>query len=971
MNRRFHSLHPGLRLVVLLTLSLPFCFAQQTGKVQGTVTDETGAVIPATEVQLAGSSGTPRKVQTNESGVYTFIGLKAGKYTVKITVPGFAPTEKVIDVGPAATITADVALKIAMETQKITVEGENITTVSTDPTANVSALVLRGEELKALSDDPDELADDLQALAGPAAGPNGGQIYIDGFSNARLPPKESIREIRINQNPFSAEFDRLGFGRIEVFTKPGSDRYHGQAMFGISDGIFNSRNPFAQNKPDFQSRVFGGNFGGPIGKRASFFIDADRRAVDDNAIINATILDPNFNVINLQQAVVTPTERTTVSPRLDYAINANNTLVARYNFYKMSNINSGIGEFTLPSQGIDTGLTDHTVQITETAVLNPKSINETRLQFIRRTGTQVGDNSVPSINVIAAFNGGGAAIGNNWTDENRWELHNITSIAHRTHSFKFGGRLRSVNYNESNARNFAGTFSFAGDPTQGITSIDQYRETELGLQQGLTLDQIRALGGGPTQFTIAAGNPLAGVTQWDGAIFAQDDWRMRPNLTLSYGLRYELQSNVHDWSNFAPRIGIAWAPGGRGGLSGKTVIRGGFGMFYDRIDSNLTLDTYRFNGLNQQQLIIDNPGFYPTVPPFSELSGVAGAQTVHVFDPNLRVPYMIQSAISVERQLPRNTTVAATYTNTRALHLLRTVDATNLMPSTGNVYMYESSGVLNQNQFMVNVNSRFNRRFTIFSYYMLNKAKSDTDGVNTFPGDPFDYRLDYGRAATDVRHRFVFGGAISAPWAIRVNPFIVTNSGKPFNIVVGRDLNGDTILTNDRPAFGVAGQPNVVETAYGVFNTRPGPLDVIIPRNYGDAPGAFTLNLRVSRTFSFGGHRADNRPAGMGGGDGGGGMRGGGGGMRGGGGGMRGGGVGGGGMRGGMGADSGGGSEQRFNLTLSVQARNVLNNVNLALPVGNLSSALFGQSTQTVSGFGGAASEANNRRIEFQLRFSF
>jgi len=264
MKSRLHTL---LLAVLTFSLAQPI-YAQQTGTVKGTVTDESGAVIPATSVRIVSSTGAAREAQTNESGVYTITGVKPGRYTVRVNVPGFTAVEKAVDVAPGTVATVDTPLTVALETQKITVEAENPAVVTTDPTANAGALVLRGDDLQALSDDPDQLEQDLQALAGPAAGPNGGQIFIDGFSGARLPPKESIREIRINQNPFSAEFDRLGFGRIEVFTKPGSDRYHGQAMFSISDGIFNSRNPFAQNKPDFQSKLFDMNVGGPLGIEA-------------------------------------------------------------------------------------------------------------------------------------------------------------------------------------------------------------------------------------------------------------------------------------------------------------------------------------------------------------------------------------------------------------------------------------------------------------------------------------------------------------------------------------------------------------------------------------------------------------------------------------------------------------------------------------------------------------------------------
>jgi hypothetical protein len=177
----------------------------------------------------------------------------------------------------------DITMKLAEVKQEVTVSEENTTQLGLQPTQNADALVFKGTDLEALPDDPDDLQQDLQALAGPSAGPNGGEIFIDGFSSGRLPPKESIREIRINQNPFSAEYDKLGFGRIEIFTKPGSDKFHGTASYDISDGVWNARNPFINFTPfpGFKAQTYGGNVSGPINKRASFFPGrgkaADRR----------------------------------------------------------------------------------------------------------------------------------------------------------------------------------------------------------------------------------------------------------------------------------------------------------------------------------------------------------------------------------------------------------------------------------------------------------------------------------------------------------------------------------------------------------------------------------------------------------------------------------------------------------------------------------------------------------------------
>ena len=205
----------------------------------------------------------------------------------------------------------------------------------------------------ALPDDPDDLAAALQALAGPSAGPNGGQIFVDGFTGGRLPPRASIREIRINSNPFSAEYDRLGFGRIEILTRPGTDRYRGQVSLNFNDDALNSRNPFSDTRPAIQTRQYGGNFGGPLLKgKASFFVDFDKRDIDDQSLVVGQTLDANNNIVDFNETVPVPNRRTSFSPRIDYQINANNTLVARYNYTKTTRI-TGAGGFSLPSRVYD------------------------------------------------------------------------------------------------------------------------------------------------------------------------------------------------------------------------------------------------------------------------------------------------------------------------------------------------------------------------------------------------------------------------------------------------------------------------------------------------------------------------------------------------------------------------------------------------------------------------------------------
>lgn len=971
------------RNALLVCLLAALAAAGTGGGIKGRITDSSGAVIPSAVLTATPAAGAPVAATTDPSGNYSLAGLAPGDYTVRVAFPGFKLYQSKVTVAAGRVQALDISLEVSMEKQEVTVKGEPGAAVSTEPDNNAGALVLRGEDLDSLPDDPDDLAADLQALAGPSAGPNGGQIFIDGFSGGRLPPKESIREIRINQNPFSAEYDKLGFGRIEIFTKPGSDKFRGQAFMNFSDALFNSRNPFAPNKPDFQSRMFGGNLSGPLGRKASFFVDLEKRDIDDNAVVNATLIDPStLGIASFREAVVTPNRRTTVSPRLDYQLTPKITLTGRYTWSHIGQDNAGIGEFSLLSRAYETRDTQHAAQFTETGVLGPRAVNETRFQYVRARISDLGDNSQPAINVLESFQGGGAQIGRAWNSQNHYELQNYTSYTAGKHMLRFGARLRTDTLANFSPQNFGGTFIFGGgfapalqgtemvldaqgQPVmQTISSLERYRRTLYLLQAGLSAAQVRALGGGATQFSISGGNPLADISQTDLGAFLQDDWRVRSNLTLSMGLRYETQTNIHDWRDFGPRLGVAWSPG----TKSRTVFRGGFGMFYDRFAENLTLQALRYNGLNQQQYIVINPEFFPTPPPLAALAASRQPLTVWQVSGKLRAPYIMQTAVGVERQLPWNTTIATTYTNSRGLHLLRARNVNAPLPQSGirpdpaagNIDLYESSGVLHQNQWITNVNSRVNPNVSLFAFYVLNYARSNTDSAGSFPADQYNLAGEYGRSSLDVRHRFVLGGSVMGPLGVRFSPFIIARSGSPFNITTGRDNNGDTVFT-DRPALAMdLSKPGVVITRFGAFDPNPGPGAVMIPRNYGEGPGWFTVNLRLSRTFGFGGSAA-NRPAGMGGE---GGRHFGGHGGPGGPGGMR--------MGGGMHAlFAEGSSEHRYNVTVSLSARNLLNHVNLASPIGNLSSPDFGQSIATAGGWGPMGSMANNRRVEMQVRFSF
>ncbi len=846
---------------LIAALSLPV-LAQPTGGIRGALADSSGAVIPAAAVTLTGN-GSTRTAQTQADGAYAFSGIAPGAYTVSVSIPGFTPFSQAVTVAPGNIAQLPIQLAIKAETQQVTVAAEAAPQITVQPEDNATAMVIKGADLAALPDDPDDLSSALQALAGPGAGPNGGQIYIDGFSGGQLPPKESIREIRINQNPFSAEYDRLGFGRIEILTKPGTDKLRGSIMLTDGDGIFNSRNPFSANKPDFSTRMWSANLGGSLSKKASFFVDFNRRDIQNNSLIVAQYFDPaTLTQSSINSSVLSPSSFMIISPRLDYALSANNTLTDRVEERLNHSEDQGLGGTRLPAPysqlAYDNKGNGQNVMVTESSILNSKIVNETRFQYFRSWTASPG-NMLPQINVAGAFVTGGNGLGNTHDLSRHFELQNNTTVAHGPHTIRFGVRVRRDGDQSSQPGGFNGSFTFlggvepalnaanqpifdaSGNPvTTTLTSLQQYERTVQLMQAGLGGAQLQALGGGPSRFNIQAGQSYISAERWDAGPFFQDDWRVRPNLTLSLGMRYEVQTLAGGGRDFAPRLGFAWAPGTPGKGPQKTVIRGGFGVFYDRIGLGLFETAALNNGINQLQYTVYNPAFYPNVPAISTLS--AGQNTIYKVDPNLRADYSLQGALGVERQLPRNSTLAVTYSFNRSVHLSQTAPINAPLPGTFNpalplsatngVFPYgysagtiledESGGFLRQQLLTVNFNSRLSSKVTFFGNYSLNYAKD----LPSSPTDPYNYSLDYGRSTLDRRHNFILLGTITAPAKVRFSPFVTLRSGQPYDVLSGVDLYGDT-FTNARAAFAsstacanVTRSSNTVCSPFGTFTTN-------------------------------------------------------------------------------------------------------------------------------------------------------
>ncbi len=950
-------------LLFLITMGLSLAPAvalgQATGTLQGRVLDPSGAVIPQAQVTVTSSSGTPATAVADATGSYQVHGLAPGAYIVNASTAGFAPFTSAITLAAGQTKTLNIALQIQMEQQQVQVEAD-APTIDTSPDANANAVVLKGKDLDALSDDPDELESQLQALAGPAAGPSGGEIYIDGFTGGQIPPKSSIREIRVNQNPFSAEFDRLGYGRIEILTKPGTDKLHGQIEARGNDSSFNSRNPILQTaEPPYYSYNLQGSVGGPISKTASYFVSAFGRNTQNVSVIDAidptSITPENPAGTRLNEGYPNPSSRIDVSPRLDLQLGAKNTLTLRYEFFRSVATNGGVGPLALTTQATNTQSMENSLQASDSLVLSKNIVDDIRFQYRRFRYQNIAQNTTPTVVVQSVFTDGGNNGGTVRDNQDIYELQNYFAAAEGKHSLNFGARLRAYRDADYTNGGTNGQYTFK--------SLTDYANKTPQTYQVTTVNRYTAR-----------------AILFDAALFYQDDWKVNQRFTFSYGLRWETQNRVRDKSDWAPRLSFAYALGkGDRKQPPKTVVRAGYGWFYQRFTvpnsfgSNAgtpyLIQAIHQNGINQTVATITDPT-YPVNP--EAVATANTAQTLYSVDPHFHAALDMQAAVGVDRQVAKRITANVTYLYGRGVHqyLTNNIGAPDFATADQGIYpdsplpsaqendlQYQSAGVYRQNQIIVSGRVSY-PRVSFFSFYSYNAAKADTNGVTYVPSIAQNIGLDYGRSSFDVHNRFLLLGNFAAPYGISLSPFLASNSGAPYNVTTGSDLTRNNQF-NARPTFASScSEAGAVYTRFGCLDTNPfGKNEKIIPYGIGTGPSNVSLNLRVSKIIGIGPKVEGGRAARVGGGGGG---RGGGGGL----------GAGLSGSRGGPGRLDQNVS-RRYNLTMTANATNVFNHQNLASPNGTLSSPLFGQSLSLAGGGFFGPSTAGNRSVFLQAVFNF
>src|SRR5215813_5855224 len=789
-----------LRLLFALlsaTLTINPVFAQNRRPVEArlrvTVVDQTGAAIPNARVTINKQQQT---LTTGKLGEVNFGGLAPGKYQLQVTADGFAPlTVKDVNARAGAN-NIEIKLDVAGVQDEITV-GRDKREAGTDPRSAFST-ILTEEQIAQLPDDPEEFEQALRNLAGPGA-----TFKVNGFRGGKLPPKNQIREIRFRTNAYAAENHESSFMSVDILTKPGIENWRGSFNFGFRDESLNARNAFAPARAPEQNRRFGFDLGGPLWKKhTSMFLSADGVNSYEAKTIYASLPDGLFN-----DTVRQPWRTLNLNARVEHLLTPAHTSRVEYQRNATRRDNNGVGNFDFPERGYTTDSAEHVMRFADSGAVGKKLFNEVRFQTIWQDMEISSLSDATTIQVLGAFTSGGAQVASSRRSR-ELELADNLDLPFKKHGARAGFQIEASAYNSIDIRNQNGAFIFS--------SLEDF------------------VAGRPATFNRRSGDGSVNFDQIQFGWYAQDDWRIHKSLTLSFGARHELQTNLNDRNNFMPRAGFAWSPFKKG----NTTIRGGGGIFYDWFAAETYEQALRVNGQRQSDLNISNPGF---PDPFVGGTAITLPASRIQIDPNLRMPYVAQASFGVEQALPHNIRLMSQYSYRRGIHQLRgrninaPVQSALPDPAAGVVTQIESSANSFNHLLFVNLNWAKPGRFMIGAGYVLSKTIDETDSATGLPADNFDLRGERGPSLQDTRHRFNILTNFRLTKSLSLSSIFNANSGRPYNVTTGFDDNKD-LSVNDRP--------------------------VGVGRNSARSAGQWDLSSRLSWGFSFG-KKPDNR--GMGG----------------------------------------------------------------------------------------------------------
>ena len=892
---RVPSAAVGLLLLVCIDARVRGQQKGGAGTLSGVVTDPSGALVPHAHLLLQ-CGAFNHEASSDTFGSFVLV-VPTGQCSLSLSATGFADLKRQnIEIKQDRQLNLHLHLLLPVLIEELNVPSDSTL-------AGGNGLVIHGESLRDFSDDQRTLQQELLALAGGDA-QHGAAIYVDGFSNGHIPPKDAIREVRVNDNTYSSQYDSYGLGRLEIFTKPGGEKIHGSLAALANQSPWNARNPYATAAPPYHALQFNGSLSGSLSDSTSFFLFGSHFDQRNNAVVNAV-----DGTGPISEVVPAPDVTDDYSARLDRQLNPDNTFTLRYAFTRDAQTNGGVGQLVLASEGFNNATTTQTLQAGNTQILSSRLVSETRFQYMRTRIQQDATSTQPTLIIQGSANGGGSPNGSLRDSQDRYEFQEYLSHSRGDHFLRAGVRYRLNREASTSSANYNGEFVYC--------NLADYRANQ------------------PEQYSVTLGKAAARVFSGDVGLYAEDEWKTRANLTLTYGLRFESQSAIPDHTDWAPRAAFAWSVPGRDKKPPLAIIRGGFGFFYSPFDQQSLLTSVRENGTSQQT-------FYGTTP----ATALAATATIYEVSPRLQRQYDIIGGIAIERSFGSRGRLSLDYSSVRGVHqfLSRNANAPlpgtydNAMPlsgvrplgGTGNVYQYASDGISKGRIVSVNAFIRPTPRVTLSTVYYYERAFSDAAGTASFTSNPYNIAQDYGRMAITPRHRLFATIGVNLPWGAHFGAMLNATSGTPFNITMGDDWNGDSIY-NDRPAYATdMTRPSVLNTSYGKFDVAPNATQRLTPFNLATGPSFATLQVNFAKAFPVG-PRASVDP---------------------------------------VAALSAPGPRQRpWELRFSLEADNALNHPNPGLPIGVLSSSLFGKSISLAPGLSG--NEAANRMVWLLGSFNF
>ena len=789
------------------------------GTLAVTVVDSTGAVLPGAAVTVTGIEAGNKAVtiapaKAGADGVATVAKLVPGRYAIEATFEGFE-TRRIADVRVRNGNNKQVVmLPIAGHKESVTV-GQDKQAAAADPRGSSFGTTLTREQLEALSDDPDVLRQQLQDMAGPGA-----VIKVDSFEGGALPSKAQIRSIRISRDQFAAEHHAAGGINVEIITQPGLGPVRMNVGMRMRSNELTGRSPFTPVRGPEQFRnLFVGGGGTLVKNKASFNIFFNGTDSYETPNINVALADGRRRAEAL--ALRSPRDNYNLNANVDYAVTLDQTLRFGFGMSALDNRNMGIGQWDEEERAYAMDNTNGFFRAQQIGPLGRRAFLRTRFQYAWTDTANVSAVEAQTIRVLEAFTSGGAQL-KGGQHAKTVVLAGDIDYVRGNHTFRTGVQVDASRWRSDDASNYLGTYTFE--------SLEAYEA------------------GRPRSYTQRIGDPNLEYENVQSAFYAQDDYRLRRNLTLSAGVRYEAQTHAQDYDNLMPRFGVTYAPG----QAGLTTFRASWGIFHDWLSMNVYEQTLRVDGFRQQEIDIVNPPY----PNFNELSLLAAPGNRYLLGEGVALPRSTRASFGIDRRF-RGTQVSTTYSYTRggaiARGLNRNAPTGGVRPNAqfGNVIEVMSDASsrqhLLQNNLTVNQGALFplNRaaprislkRVTVFLNYSLGSLRNNSDGA--FAIAPLgDLDLEWGPANNDVRHRFNAGINNQIVKNLRVSLNFNATSGTPYTLRTGLDDNGDLVF-NDRPlgvdrnteraASHVTIGMNVgYEWTFGAAGGGPGPIGVFI-----------------------------------------------------------------------------------------------------------------------------------------------